>query len=241
MKIVRLVVVVGFAVVLSACASLEGPDYGVYDTSEGLNRSSYRFTDRLDRAIIVPVANAYQALLPDFVETGIANFFRNLRDLDSALNGFLQGKPKRGATDVARFVLNSTIGLGGLFDVATSADLRSQEEDLGQTLAVWGWKNSRYIYVPFLGPATIRDLPSLTIRGYVPRLVVGSGYSFWLGGLDLLNTRANALTLTDARDVSALDPYAFTREAYYQRRKYLIFDGDLDEETDDFFDEFEEE
>ena len=98
------------------------------------------------------------------------------------------------------------------------------------------------MYVPFLAPATIRDLPSLTIRGLVPRLLLGNEYSFWLGGLDVLNTRANALTLTGARDASALDPYAFTREAYYQRRKFVIFDGDPPmDEFDDFFDEFEEE
>ncbi len=235
--------VFGWLVVLhSACSSLEGPDYGVYDASEGLNRASYTFSDRLDRAVVVPVAEGYQALLPDFVETAVTNFFHNLRDLDSALNGFLQGKPKSGGNDVARFMINSTIGLAGLIDVATPAGLRPQDEDFGQTLAVWGWKNSRYVYVPFLGPATIRDLPSLAVRGFVPRLLLGNEYSFWLGGLDVLNTRANALTLTGARDASALDPYAFTREAYYQRRKFVIFDGDPPmDEFDDFFDEFEEE
>ena len=232
--------VLGSVLLLSPCAGLEGPDYGVYDTTEDVNRGMYRFSDRVDRAVVVPVAKGYQALMPDFIETGITNFFRNLRDLDSALNGFLQGKPKRGGTDVARFILNSTVGLAGLFDVATPAGLRAQEEDLGQTLAVWGWKKSRYVFVPFLGPTTIRDLPSLTVRGFVPRLVLGSSYSFWLGGLDVLNTRANALALTDARDASALDPYAFTREAYFQRRKYVIFDGDPPEEFDDFFDDEEE-
>ena len=220
------------------CASLEGPDYGVYDANPELNRASFQFSENLDRTLIAPSARAYQNALPDPLETGVANFFANLRSVDSSLNGFLQGKPKSGGTDLARFVMNSTVGIGGLFDVATRAGLRDQQEDLGQTLAVWGWRKSRYLYVPFVGPSTLRDLPALALTVVAPRLLLGPHFELWLAGVGLLSARADALVLTDARDAAALDPYAFTREAYHQRREFLIHDGDppLDD-FDDFFDE----
>ena len=225
----------------AACASLEGPDYGVYDPNEGFNRQSYEFSEAVDRHALAPIARGYRNIAPDLVETGIGNFFRNLRSLDSSANGFLQGKPKRGATDSLRFIVNTTVGLGGLFDVATPAGLYHQEEDFGQTLAVWGWKKSRYVYVPLVGPSTVRDLPVLVLRGILPRLILGDVYNLGFSGLDVVSARAGALDLTETRDASALDAYVFTREAYVQRREFLIFDGNppLDD-FDDFFDEFEE-
>ncbi len=236
-------------VALAACATLDGPDYGTYDENEGFNRASYDFSEVVDRRALAPVARGYKTITPDAVETGIGNFFANLRSLDSSLNGFLQGKPGRGATDAMRFLLNSTVGIGGLFDVATGAGLVDQEEDIGQTLAVWGWRNSRYVYVPLVGPSTIRDLPSLVMRALVPRLVLGgaadlglsSAGSLGLSALNIVSARADVLTLTDARDSTALDAYVFTREAYVQRRKFLIFDGDPPvEEFDAFFGEFDD-
>lgn len=226
----------------AACASLEGPDYGVYDLNEAFNRQSYDISEAIDEHAMVPVARGYQAIAPDLVETGISNFFKNLRSLDSGANGFLQGKPKRGATDSLRFVINTTVGLGGLFDVATPAGLYHQDEDIGQTLAVWGWKKSRYFYVPLVGPSTVRDLPVLVLRGFLPRIVLGGFHNLGISGLDVVSARAGALDLTETRDAAALDAYVFTREAYIQRRKFLIYDGNppLDD-FDDFFDEFEEE
>lgn len=226
----------------AACATLEGADYGVYDRNEEFNRQSYEFSETVDRNALAPIARGYQSVTPKLLETGISNFFANLRSLDSSANGFLQGKPKRGATDSLRFVVNSTVGLGGLFDVATPAGLHHQEEDFGQTLAVWGWKKSRYVYVPLVGPSTVRDLPVLLVRGFLPRLVLGGVHNLGISGLDVVSTRAGALALTDTRDAAALDAYVFTREAYVQRRKFLIFDGNppLDD-FDDFFDEFDDE
>ncbi len=237
--------IVGLGLVLAlqaACASLEGPDYAVYDLNEDFNRGSYEFSESIDEHAMAPIARGYQSIAPDLVETGISNFFSNLRSLDSSANGFLQGKPKRGATDALRFVINSTVGLGGLFDVATPAGLYHQDEDIGQTLAVWGWKKSRYIYVPLAGPSTVRDLPVLVLRGILPRLVLGDFHNLGISGLDVVSARAGALDLTETRDAAALDAYVFTREAYVQRRKFLIYDGNppLDD-FDDFFDEFEEE
>ena len=225
-----------------ACASLEGRDYAAYDTNERFNRQSYEFSEAVDEHVLAPVARGYRNLAPDLLETGIDNFFRNLRSLDSSANGFLQGKPKRGATDSLRFIVNSTLGLGGLFDVATPAGLYHQEEDFGQTLAVWGWKKSRYVYVPLIGPSTVRDLPVLFVRGIFPRLILGDLHNLGVSGLDVVSARAAALDLTETRDASALDAYVFTREAYVQRREFLTFDGNppLDD-FDDFFDDFEGE
>ena len=226
----------------AACATLDGPDYAVYDTNEGFNRQSYEFSEAVDKHALAPVARGYRNVTPELLETGISNFFRNLRSLDSSANGFLQGKPKRGATDSLRFIVNTTVGLGGFFDVATPAGLHHQDEDIGQTLAVWGWKKSRYLYVPFVGPSTVRDLPVLVVRSILPRLILGDFHNLGISGLDVVSARAGALDLTETRDAAALDAYVFTREAYVQRRKFLIFDGNPPvEDFDDFFDEFDED
>jgi len=237
-KALGILAAVGVLALQTACASLEGPDRGAHEWAPGFNRASFELSETLDNRVLEPVARGYLNLVPGPVEAGVANFFANLRTADSALNGFLQGKPKRGGTDLMRLLLNSTVGVAGLFDVATPAGFPAQNEDFGQTLAVWGWRNSRYVYVPLAGPSTLRDLPSMAIRALAPRLLVGSGYPLWASGIDVVATRADALALTDARDAAALDAYAFTREAYYQRREFQIFDGNPPlEEFDDFFDE----
>ncbi|MYE87290.1 MAG: VacJ family lipoprotein [Gammaproteobacteria bacterium] len=237
-----LLAIAGLLLLQTACASLEGPDYGTYDRAPGFNRASFELSETLDNKVFEPVARGYLDLVPGPVEAGVVNFFANLRTVDSSINGFLQGKAKRGGTDMMRLLLNSTVGIAGLFDVATPAGFAAQNEDFGQTLAVWGWRNSRYVYVPLVGPSTIRDLPSMAIRAFTPRLLIGSGYPLWATGIDLVAARADALALTDTRDAAALDPYAFTREAYYQRREFQIFDGNppLDD-FDDFFDDTDAE
>lgn len=224
---------------MAGCASLEGPEHGVYDPYEGFNRGSYGFSDWVDRNALVPVARGYVKVTPKWFRSGISNFFLNLTTVDSALNGFLQGKPKAGATDMARVIINTTVGIGGLIDVASQAGLQYQEEDLGQTLATAGIERTRFLYIPLRGPSALRDVPGTAIRSAIPRLLLGGAYRWWIGGIDILNTRAEVLALTDTRDTTALDPYAFTREAYYQRRKFLIYDGDPP--VDDFFDEFDED
>jgi len=219
------------------CATLDGADHAVYDRAEAANRVSYRVSDAVDRGVLRPVARGYRRVSPDFVERGISNFFQNLRTLPSSINGFLQGKLRGGATDLGRVVVNSTLGLAGFLDVASGMGLAYQNEDLGQTLAVWGWRKTRYVYIPFLGPSTVRDVPSTLISSFMPRLLVGSDYHWGVSVLDLISARAAVLSATDVRDASALDPYAFTRDAFMQRRKFLIYDGDLP--LDDAFDEFE--
>jgi len=186
-----------------------------------------------------PVARGFKRVVPGFLRQGIQNFFSNVRGVDSAVNGFLQGKPRRGFTDVGRVLVNTTLGIGGLFDPATDMGLQFQDEDFGQTLAVWGYTESAYVYLPVVGPVTVRDIPVVVLRFAVPRFVLGENYTLGVGALDVVALRSEALALTQARDAAALDPYAFTREAYYQRRKFQIFDGAPPQ--DEFFDEFEDE
>ena len=230
--------IVAFSLLFSACTATQGGDYSVQERYEGFNRASYDFSDSIDRTFVVPVARGYQKVVPDVVEQGVTNVFLNLRSVASSANGFLQGKPGSGAEDFCRFVVNSTLGLAGIFDVASQVGLDFHDEDFGQTMAVWGWQNSTYLYVPLMGPSTWRDLPTSLIRGYIPRLVLGSAYRWSMSSVDFVSTRANLLVLSDTRDASAIDPYAFTRDGYIQRRKFLIYDGDLP--LDDLFDDFED-
>lgn len=229
-----------FSLGLGACASVPDADYQASDPIEGFNRVSYNTTDWIDRKALVPIARGYAYITPGWWRTAVDNVFSNLLEVDSALNGFLQGKPKRGATDATRVVVNSTLGVGGIFDVAQRMGLSSGQEDLGQTFAVWGAKQTPYVYIPFLGPSSVRDLPSVAVRSLIPQYLLGNAFEPWIRGLRLMNARAQLLTITDTRDASALDPYVFTRDAYYQRQKFLIFDGDPPE--DDFFeDDFDDD
>lgn len=230
--------IVVFSLLFSACTATQGADYTVQERYEGFNRTSYDFSDSIDRTFAVPVARGYKKVVPDVVEQGVTNIFLNLTSVASSANGFLQGNPGAGAEDFGRFVVNSTLGVAGIFDVASQVGLGFNDEDFGQTMAVWGWQNSTYLYVPLMGPSTWRDLPTTLVRGYIRRLVLGSAFYLSMSGLDFVSTRANLLVLSDTRDASAIDPYAFTRDGYIQRRKFLIYDGDLP--LDDLFDDFED-
>ncbi len=227
-------------VALSACAQLPEKEYAVSDPLEKGNRISYDIIELVDKAIARPLAIGYTRIIPTPLQKGIANVFLNIRTVDSAINGLLQGKPKAAGTDIARILLNTTLGIGGIFDIAGRMGLKYQEEDFGQTLAVWGYTRTRYLYFPIVGPSSVRDLPGAIInRVLAPRLIVGNHYDFWIGTLDTVSYRAENLAETNIRDASALDPYSFTREAYFQRRKFLIFDGNPPEE--DIFEEFFED
>ena len=223
---------------LAGCSTLQGPELGVYDPFENVNRSSYQFSDAVDRRLLVPVAKGYDKVSPNWLQQGVLNMFANLRSVGSMVNGVLQAKPSSAATDFTRIAVNTTVGIGGFFDVAAKLDLQDQAEDFGQTLAVWGVKRSRFLYLPFLGPSTVRDLPSTIVRGLVPRLLLGEAYHWSVSLLDVVAQRADLLAATQARDATALDPYVFTRDAYYQRRTFQIYDGQPP--LDDLFEDFDE-
>jgi phospholipid-binding lipoprotein MlaA len=207
------------------------------DPLEPANRVFYDFNEMLDRYFMRPVAETYVDITPRPVRTAVTNFFSNLTYLNVIVNDFLQGKFYQGVNDTARFVINSTLGLGGLFDVATDAGLPAHQEDFGQTLAVWGAGQGAYLYLPVRGPNSVRDAPDMVTSYFLNPLSYVTGAVLWpVTALNVVNMRANLLDETRIRDEAAVDAYSFTREAYIQRRQYLIFDGNPPTEGyDDIF------
>ncbi len=199
------------------------------DPYENFNRDVYGFNETVDEYVAQPVSDAYRWVTPQFVQTGVSNFFSNLQDINVMLNGMLQGKFEQGGADAGRFLLNSTFGVLGLFDVASKAGLDKHEEDFGQTLAVWGVPQGPYLVLPFLGPSTSRGVPGgIFDTAANPTSYVGLPVQL----VSMLNARANAEGSLQLIDEAALDPYVFTREAFLQHRKYLISDGEVELDED---------
>jgi phospholipid-binding lipoprotein MlaA len=213
------------ALVLAGCASTPTAD-NAGDPHEALNRKFYAFNDTLDKAFVEPVAKSYAQYTPDPIRNGVTNFFDNVSYLNVIGNDLLQGKLARVAQDSGRFVVNSTIGIGGLFDPATSMGLTQHNEDLGQTFGTWGAKEGAYLMLPLLGPSSYRDLGS-PLMGMLlnPLTYLSAIVTIPVGVANAVNTRANLLDATRIRDQAALDPYTFVREAWRQQREYEIYDG----------------
>jgi phospholipid-binding lipoprotein MlaA len=199
------------------------------DPFEDFNRDMFAFNELLDEYIADPVVKVYNWVTPHFVQTGIGNFFSNLKDINVVLNDILQAKFLQSGEDTGRFLLNTTIGLGGLFDVASEVGLQKHEEDFDQTFAVWGIPQGPYLVLPVLGSTTGRGIGG-TILDTAANPASYVGYPVQL--LSVLNERANADTTLKIVDEAALDSYVFTRDAYLQARKHLISDG-KSAETDD--------
>ena len=195
----------------------------------------------IDKATTRPLAKGYRKIMPGPARKGISNFFRNLVAPRSAINNFLQGKPGRGFSEIGRFVLNSTIGLGGLFDVATSSGIEEYREDFGQTAAVWGIPDGPYVMLPILGPQTLRDAILTPVDVVVDPLYQYDNTSVRdkLYVVRLIDLRYRLLT-TDKFLEDSRDPYVTTRESYLQNREYEVYDGDPPTD-DEFFDEFLDE
>lgn len=210
---------------LAGCAT-SGPTEP-HDPYEGFNRNMFAVNKALDDAILGPIAHGYMEITPDPAREAIYNAFNNLAYMGTAINQLLQGKIERGLEDTGRFIINSTFGLGGLIDFATAIGMERHEEDFGQTLAVWGMESGPYIELPVLGPNTFRSLPAIPVTMVTDGLFyVSDPWSYILGGVATVDTRANLDSAIKLRDKSSLDPYVFQREAYLQRRRHLIYDGD---------------
>jgi phospholipid-binding lipoprotein MlaA len=197
------------------------------DPLESVNRPVFRFNDALDKAILQPVAEGYVRVTPQPVRTAVSNFFDNVGYLNVVLNDLLQGKVEQGFGDIGRFLLNSTIGVLGLFDVATELGLTRHEEDFGQTLGVWGAGEGAYLILPVLGPSSVRDAPGLAVSA-VTNLIFYVGewaVAVPLGILGAIDARARVAGAFEFIDQAALERYSFIREAYRQRRNFLIHDG----------------
>ena len=238
----RLLPVLAAAALAGGCASLPEGEGVEYDPWERANRGVYRFNDAIDRAITKPVARGYTAVVPEPVRQGVTNFSRNLLSPLSAVNNFLQGKPREGASEVYRFVVNSTFGIGGVFDVAAMGGVEAHREDFGQTAAVWGVPAGPYVTLPFLGPQTLRDALLLPLDLQLDPLYHYDVASVRdrLYVLRLINLRANLLPFEDLLEDSA-DPYVTVRESFLQNREFAIYDGNPPADDDEFFDEFLEE
>ncbi len=232
------------ATLLSGCATTQHNNSKNIDPLEPMNRQFFNLNETLDKYIMKPVANTYVEVAPQPVRTGVSNFYSNLIYMNVVVNSFLQGKFDEGLSGLFRFIFNTTLGIGGLFDVADHMGLQQHNEDTGQTLAVWGVAQGPYLTVPLFGPNTVRDSPDLVTRSLANPFTYISGAVFFpVTALGLINTRANLLKATSIRDEAAIDTYSFTREAYLQQRRYLIYDGDPPVEYYDdlFFDEFDDD
>ena len=207
------------------------------DPLEPVNRTSHRVGLVLDRVVIGPVARAYLRVTPRVVRIGISNFIDNLTYPNVILNDFLQGKFEQGVQDSMRFVVNTTFGLVGFIDIATGFGLERHEEDLGQTLAVWGMHEVAYLDLPVFGPNSARDIGNMPLAWQTSLIALAdlSALALPVAILGIVDARANASEALALRDRVALDSYVFTREAYRRRRYHLIMDGEVPEDDDDLF------
>lgn len=206
------------------------------DPWEGLNRPLFEFNERLDQYLLKPVAKGYQAVTPDPAEKGVSNFFGNLRDANSTINAVLQGRPGGAARAGGRFLLNSTIGMLGLFDVASRMGVEPYRTDFGHTLAIWGLPSGPYLMVPVLGPRTVRSGTG-TVFDALTSVEVGIDdvrLRNSLFGLELVDTRAKLLK---TEELMSGDRYIFIRDAYLQQRRALVNDGVVEDNFSDFGDD----
>ena len=213
-----------FLTALGGCATVGGnPD----DPLEGYNRAMFGFNDSVDKAVLKPVASGYKKVMPEVARTGVSNFFSNTGDVWIGINNILQGKVGPGASDFGRFAINTTIGIVGLFDVASNAGLEKHNEDFGQTLGRWGVGSGAYVVLPILGPSDVRDGFGLVVDMYANplRYVSNVPTRNELYGVRLVDTRTNLLDVSQLMEEAALDRYVYVRSAYLQRRRSLVYDG----------------
>ncbi len=194
------------------------------DPYENFNRSMYGFNMGVDRILLKPVADGYKAITPTFFQTGVSNFFTNLKGINVVLNDLLQGKFGQSASDVGRFTTNTTLGVAGLFDVASELGFENNNEDFGQTLAVWGVDQGPYLVLPLMGPTTLRDGSAVILD----KAANPGTYLPGTGVLEGISDRANAEGALNFINEAAMDPYVFMRESFLQYRTNQINDGKID-------------
>lgn len=225
----RLLAALGLAAAAAGCATIPpGAGGNPVDPLEVYNRHVFDFNDRLDRAVFKPVAEFYEAVVPELARECINNAFRNIGEPINAVNNLLQAKPAEAMTDVLRFFWNSTVGLAGCIDVSAKAGAPRSNEDFGQTLGVWGLGPGPYFVLPVLGPSSIRDTGGRLFDflgtdplWYLDNIRLRNS----LVGMRLVDTRASVLPAERVLDVAAIDRYQFVRDAYLQLRRNLVYDG----------------
>ena len=212
------------AIALSGCATTN-PD----DPFESFNRAMFTFNDKVDQAAIKPAAEVYSNVVPQFVQTGVGNFFGNLGDVWTAINNFLQGKVEDGFSDVMRVAVNTTFGFAGVLDIGSEAGLTKHREDFGQTLGKWGVKSGPYIVLPLFGSSTLRDTAAMPLDMSADLWSYHDPVRWRNAGsaVRLIDLRASVLDASNLVEEAALDRYVFVRDAYLQRRESKVFDGDV--------------
>lgn len=201
------------------------------DPLEPMNRAIFEFNEIVDDNVLKPIAKGYKYVTPDPVEVGISNFFSNLGEIGTITNDLLQLKFAQAGRDTMRFFLNSTLGIFGIFDVATPLGLSKNKEDFGQTLGFWGVPDGPYLVLPFLGPSSFRDGPSMIVDYELsPVEQLHHEERQVLQTLDIVDTRARLLRATKILDTAAKDKYIFIRESYLQKRESQVNDGNVKEE-----------
>jgi phospholipid-binding lipoprotein MlaA len=212
---------------LAGCAAPPGQQRDPRDPFEPVNRGIYKFNERLDRAVVRPTARAYQTVVPQFVRNSVGNVFSNLRDVRNVVNNTLQGKFTDAYSDFGRFAINSTLGVLGLFDIASEAGIEKHDEDFGQTLGWWGVRGGPFIMLPIFGPSNARDTVGWAADFLTDPVtyVDPTSARYQLTGTRLVSRRAELLDAKQVLDAAALDPYVFIRDAYLQRRQNLVYDG----------------
>lgn len=244
----RATVLVCLLMCLAGCAG-QPASYADSDPLEPVNRTVYSFNSFLDKVMLRPLALGYEELTPDLLQEGVSNVYSNLLEPTNGINQLLQGKPRRAGNSLGRFAINSSLGIFGILDVAGNADfaqgtdpkgLRRQEEDFGQTLAVWGVPAGPYLVLPLLGPSSLRDGPALvadaaTNPGFY---LTSSSTADKLLALRIVDLRTSLLPLDDTL-ARATDEYAFTRSAFRQNKEFQIWDGNPPQDDDLYDEEFE--
>lgn len=219
------VVVLAGVLSLSGCASFRTAAPG--DPIEPINRGIYSFNNTFDHYLFKPIAKSYDAVVPGPIKTGVSNVFQNLADAQSLVSDALQLKGQKFGDDLGRVMLNTTFGIGGLFDLATPMGIERGNEDFGQTLGYWGLGSGPYLVVPFLGPSSLRDAvgrygdSQINPLSYVSSVPVRNS----LTGLSVVDARVGLFPAEELMNQAALDRYTFLRSAYLQRRQSLVLDG----------------
>lgn len=219
------------AVLLSGCATSGNPK----DPIEGFNRAMFAINDGVDQAVLRPVAVGYDTVLPSPVKKGVSNFFGNISDVFTGVNNILQGKVAHGVSDFGRVLLNSTVGLFGLIDVASDVGMEKHDEDFGQTFGRWGADSGAYVVLPLMGPSSVRDAIGTVVdsnTSLIPHIDDVSVRNSLLA-LNLIDKRAGFLAADKVVDAAALDKYSYVRDAYLQRRTNLVHDGNPPRERED--------
>lgn len=226
----RLLLLACLLALLQGCATVKQPD--PRDPLESLNRTVFGFNDAVDRAILKPVATAYRDVLPSWMRKGVTNFFGNLTDVWSVVNNGLQGRGKEMGDSAGRVLVNSTIGLLGLIDVASDLQIERHTADFGLTLGRWGVSPGPYVVLPLLGPYTLREVAALPVdrAGNLVNSVADEGTRTGLVVTNVVNVRANLLNAGQVMEEAALDKYTFMRDAYLQRQRNRQYDGNPPED-----------